>query len=148
LSNVIISAALVRPQTNIAVSIYSENNGALVGVWAGGLNVTILSKSLQSLNLTNNERVVYVNQHVQKIADSNNNQALSSTPNSLNESFADLQSFRNAIDGKSGTMIETINDTKMVVSYYLVKAFSTVRVVLSMQFITIVWFPRTKCKMI
>jgi hypothetical protein len=148
LSNVIISAALVRPQTNIAVSIYSENNGALVGVWAGGLNVTILSKSLQSLNLTNNERVVYVNQHVQKIVDSNNNQALSSTPNSLNESFADLQSFRNAIDGKSGTMIETINDTKMVVSYYLVKAFSTVRVVLSMQFITIVWFPRTKCKMI
>jgi hypothetical protein len=148
LSNVIISAALVRPQTNIAVSIYSENNGALVGVWAGGLNVTILSKSLQSLDLTNNERVVYVNQHVQKIVDSNNNQALSSTPNSLNESFADLQSFRNAIDGKSGTMIETINDTKMVVSYYLVKAFSTVRVVLSMQFITIVWFPRTKCKMI
>jgi hypothetical protein len=148
LSNVIISAALVRPQTNIAVSIYSENNGALVGVWAGGLNVTILSKSLQSLNLTNNERVVYVNQHVQKIVDSNNNQALSSTPNSLNESFADLRSFRNAIDGKSGTMIETINDTKMVVSYYLVKAFSTVRVVLSMQFITIVWFPRTKCKMI
>jgi hypothetical protein len=95
--------------------------------------VTMLSKSLQSLNLTNNERVVYVDQHGQKIADSNNNQSLSPTPNSLNELFADLQSFRNAIDGKSGTMIETINGTKMVVSYYPVDAFSTVRVVLSMQ---------------
>ena len=97
------------------------------------LNVTILSKSLQSLNLTNNERVVYVDQHGQKIADSNNNQSLSPTPNSLNELFADLQSFRNVIDRKFGTMIETINGTKMVVSYYPVDAFSTVWVVLSMQ---------------
>jgi hypothetical protein len=32
LSNVVISGALGRPQTNIAVPIYSENNGTLVGV--------------------------------------------------------------------------------------------------------------------
>ena len=32
LSNVVISTALGRPQTNIAVAIYSENNGAMVGV--------------------------------------------------------------------------------------------------------------------
>ena len=61
----------------------------------------MLSKSLQSLNLTNNERIVYVDQQGQKIADSNNSQSLS-TPNSLNESFADLQSFRNAINEESG----------------------------------------------
>jgi hypothetical protein len=132
LSNVIISAALGRPQMNIAVPIYSEYNGTLVGVWSGGLNVTMLSKSLQSLNTTNTERVIYADQQGQKIADSSNNQSLSA-PNSMNESFADLQSFRNAIDGKSGTMIETVNGTKMVVSYHPVEAFSTVWVVLSMQ---------------
>lgn len=132
LSNVIISAALGRPQTNIAVPIYSENNGTLVGVWSGGLNVTMLSRSLQSLNLTNNERIVYVDQQGQKIADSNNSQSLS-TPNSLNESFADLQSFRNAINEESGTMDEIINGTKMVVSYHPVKAFSNVWAVLSIQ---------------
>lgn len=131
LSNVIISAALGRPQTNIAVPIYSENNGTLVGVWGGGLNVTMLSKSLQSLNLTNKERIVYVDQKGQKIADSNDQSI--STPNSLNESFGELQSFSNAINGKSGTMVEIINGTKMFVSYHPVKAFSTVWAVLSVK---------------
>ena len=101
LGNVIISASSGRPQTNMAVPIFSENNGTLIGVWGGGLNLTNFSKSLQSLNLTNNERVVYVDQQGQKIADSNNQSLL--RPNSLNESFADLQSFRNAVNGESGT---------------------------------------------
>jgi hypothetical protein len=131
LGNVIISASSGRPQTNIAVPVFSENNGTLIGVWAGGLNLTNFSKSLQSLNLTNNERVVYVDQQGQKIADSNN-QSLS-RPNSLNESFADLQSFKNAVNGESGTLIESINGTKMLVSYHPVKVFSTVWAVLSIQ---------------
>ena len=132
LGNVIISASSGLPQANIAVPIYSENNGTLVGVWASGLDLTNFSRSLQSLNLTNSdERIVYVDQQGQKIADSNN-QSLS-RPNSLNESFANLQSFKNAINGESGTMLEIINRTKMVVSYHPVKAFSTVWAVLSIQ---------------
>jgi hypothetical protein len=131
LGNVIISASSGRPQTNIAVPIFSENNGTLIGVWAGGLNLTNFSKSLQSLNLTNNERVAYVDQQGQKIADSNNQSLL--RPNSLNESFADLQSFRNAVNGEHGTLIESINGTKMLVSYHPVKVFSTVWAVLAIQ---------------
>jgi hypothetical protein len=131
LGNVIISASSGRPQTNIAVPIFSENNGTLIGVWAGGLNLTNFSKSLQSLNLTNNERVVYVDQQGQKIADSNNQSLL--RPNSLNESFADLESFKNAVNGESGTLIESINGTKMLVSYHPVKVFSTVWAVLAIQ---------------
>jgi hypothetical protein len=131
LGNVIISASSGRPQTNIAVPIFSENNGTLIGVWAGGLNLTNFSKSLQSLNLTNNERVVYVDQQGQKIADSNNQSLL--RPNSLNESFADLESFRNAVNGEHGTLIESINGTKMLVSYHPVKVFSTVWAVLAIE---------------
>ena len=131
LGNVIVSASSGRPQTNMAVPIFSENNGTLIGVWGGGLNLTNFSKSLQSLNLTNNERVVYVDQQGQKIADSNNQSLL--RPNSLNESFADLQSFRNAVNGESGTLIESINGTKMLVSYHPVKVFSTVWAVLAIQ---------------
>jgi hypothetical protein len=56
LGNVIISASSGLPQANLAVPIYSEkNNKSLVGIWAGGLNLRAFSKSLQSLNLTNNE---------------------------------------------------------------------------------------------
>jgi hypothetical protein len=131
LGNVIISASSGRPQTNMAVPIFSENNGTLIGVWGGGLNLTNFSKSLQSLNLTNNERVVYVDQQGQKIADSNNQSLL--RPNSLNESFADLQSFRNAVNGESGTLIESINGTRTLVSYHPVKVFSTVWAVLAIQ---------------
>jgi len=124
LGNVIIAASTGRPQTNMAVPIFSENNGTLIGVLAGGLNLTNFSTSLQSLNLTNNERVVYVDQQGQKIADSDN---------PLNESFADLQSFRNAVNGESGTLIESINGTQMLVSYHPVKVFSTVWAVLAIQ---------------
>jgi hypothetical protein len=122
LDDVVISASSGRPQTNIAVPIYSENNGTLIGVWGGGLNLTSLSKSLQSLNLTSaDERVVYVDGQGQKIADSaGDNQALR---RNTNESFAGLQSFMNAINGESGTMTEIVNGTMMVVSYHPVNVF-------------------------
>src|SRR5919199_1058673 len=110
LGNVFISASSHLPQVNIAVPIYSDENNnnsnnsskSLVGIWAGGLNLRAFSKSLQSLNLTNNERIVYVDNHGQKIADSNKKQEIIKK----NESFANLQSFKNAIAGKSGSIIE------------------------------------------
>jgi hypothetical protein len=138
LSDVIISAALGRPQANIAVPMYSEeNNGTLVGLWAGGLNLTGLSESLQSLNLTNNhddeERIVIVDQQGQKIVDSSGQSLLIKPNSTVNESFGDLQSFKNAINGQSGTITEIINGTMTAVSYSPVKTFSNVWTVLFMQ---------------
>jgi hypothetical protein len=91
--------------------------------------VAAFSKSLQSLNLTNNERIVYVDYHGQKIADSNKKQEIIKK----NESFANLQSFKNAVAGKSGSIIETINGTKMLVSYQAVNAIQTRWVILDIQ---------------
>ena len=133
LSDVIISAALGRPQANIAVPMYS-NNGTLVGLWAGGLNLTTFSESLQSLNLRNNndgERIVIVDRQGQKIADSSNQSLLSNV--TFSESFASLQSFKNSINGDSGTLMETINGTTMAVSYHPVEAFSNIWAVLYLQ---------------
>jgi Cache domain len=133
LGNVIISTSSGLQQANIAVPIYSaendNNNKSLVGIWAGGLNLRVFSKSLQSLNLTNNERVVYVDYHGQKIADSDKKQGI----NKKNDSFANLQSFKNAIAGKSGSIIEVINGTKMLVSYHAVNAIQTRWVILDIQ---------------
>jgi C4-dicarboxylate-specific signal transduction histidine kinase len=134
LSDVIISAALGRPQANIAVPIYSENNGTLVGLWAGGLNLTTFTQSLQSLNLINNidgQRIVIVDRQGQKIADSSSQSLLSNV--TFNESFANLQSFRNSINGDSGTLMETINGTTMTISYHPVQAFSNKWAVLYLQ---------------
>ena len=113
LGNVIISASSGLSQANIAVPIYSsENNNTnrfLVGVWSGGLNLEVFNKLLQSLNLTDNERIVYVDQHGQKIADSDKKQSINQ-----NETFANFQSFKNAIAGNSGSAVELMNGKKNV----------------------------------
>jgi hypothetical protein len=72
-----------------------------------------------------------VDQQGQKVADSDSQ--LLSRPNNQSESFANLQSFKNAINGQSGTITEIIDGTTMVVSYHPVKAFSSVWTVLFMQ---------------
>jgi len=76
LDNVIISASSGLPLSILAVPLYSsasDNNGnrsnnnvTLLGIWAGGLNMTVFSEALQSLNLTNGERIVYVDQMAKK----------------------------------------------------------------------------------
>ena len=133
LGNLIIAASSGLPQANMAVPIYSSennntNNPSLVGVWFGGLNLDVFNKSLQSLNLTDNDRIVYVDQHGQKIADSDKKQSINQ-----NESFANFQSFKNAIVGKSGSTIEEINGTKMLVFYHPVNAVQARWVILDIQ---------------
>ena len=75
---------------------------------------------LQSLNLTNNEHIVFVDHYGQKIADSDKNQALHS-----NQSVANFQSFKNAVAGEAGSIAEVINGTKVLVSYHPVNAIQT-----------------------
>ena len=134
LGNILISTSTGLPTPFMSVPIYSsennKNNSTLIGIWAGGLNLRILNKSLQSLNLTNNnnDRIVYVDQHGQKLADSNKVLA-----NYYNESFANLQSFKNAIAGKSGSIIEVVNGTKMIVFYHPIKFHSTTWAIVLMQ---------------
>jgi hypothetical protein len=76
------------------------------------------NKNLRLLNLTNNERIVYVDNLGKVVADSDIQSS------NRNESFANLQGFKNAINGKSGTVKEIVNGTEMLVSYYPVKALS------------------------
>jgi hypothetical protein len=124
LGDVIISASSGRPQANIAVPVYSENNGTLAGIWAGGLNLQNFGEDLQMLNLNQNERVVYVDNRGQKVADSDGDLLY------RNESFADLQGFKNAITGRSGSTLETINGAEMLISYHPVEAISNTWAVL------------------
>jgi hypothetical protein len=130
LSGVFISDSLGIRETAITVPIYSSANNSgssLVGVWGAALALHGFDKSLQMLNLTNNERILYLDQHGQKVADSD--KGLSSKT----ESFANLQSFKSTMTGKSGYNMETINGTKMFIAYNPVKLYSTTWAVLLMQ---------------
>jgi co-chaperonin GroES (HSP10) len=114
----------------IAIPVYSsssKNNSNISGVWVGGIDFKVFDKDLQSLNLPSGERVVYTGYKGQKIADSDINKSKTA------ESFATLNSFKNALNGKSGSTIDTIDNTKMLVTYQPVKAFHNTWVVLLMQ---------------
>ena len=133
LGNVVTSVSSGHRQAVIAVPIYSgKDNSTLIGIWAGAIDFHVLNTELQSLNLPAGERAVYVGHNGQKIADSNVNNSNKS------ESFSNLQSFKNAINGKSGSNIEevVVNGTtasKMLVTYYPVKAFQNTWAVLLIQ---------------
>ena len=92
-------------QSVIAISVYSlKDNSTIVG-WAGGIDFNVLNKELQSLNITSlddNTRVIYVGHNGQKVADSDMNK--SEAP----ESFATLDSFKNAINGQSVSILDVI----------------------------------------
>jgi hypothetical protein len=113
----------------IAIPVYSssKDNSNIAGVWVGGIDFKVFDKDLQSLNLPSGERVVYIGYKGQKIADSDINKSKTA------ESFATLNSFKNAISGQSGSTIDTIDNTKMLVTYQPVKAFHNTWVVLLMQ---------------
>ncbi len=133
LGNAITSAAAsgVR-EAVIAVPVYSlKDNSTLVGIWGGGIDFNVLNKELQSLNLTsldgNNTRIVYVDSNGLKVADSNISKSKTL------ESFANLNSFKNAINGTAGSTIDTVNNTKMLVTYQPVKVFHNTWSVLLIQ---------------
>ena len=137
LGNVIIATAASHPrEAVIAVPVYSlKDNSTIAGVWAGSIDFNILDKELQSLNITsssdvgngnNNTRIVYLDSNGQKIADSDINRS--------SESFANLNSVKNAINGQVGSITDIVNNnTKMLVTYQPVKVFHNTWVVLLMQ---------------
>jgi hypothetical protein len=140
LGNVVISNSSGLPTAHISVPIYSsaltgnndnDANSTLVGIWAGSLNLKVLSKYLQSLNLAGNKRILYLDQHGHKIADSDKMLA-----NDYSESFANYQAFKNAVAGKSGSTMEIVNGTSKTIQYQPVKFHSTTWAVLLMENLT------------
>jgi Cache domain len=127
LGNMIVSKASGKRVSVIAMPIYSDKNGSLIGIWMGALDFSVFDRFLQSLHPLSIERIVYVDSHGQKVADSNSQ--LSKTP----ESFANLLSFKDAASGKSGYKIEVVNNTKMFVAYSSTKILSNTWTVLLLE---------------
>ena len=132
LGNVHTTAAASGARTaKIAVPTYSlKDNSTIAGVWAGSIDFNVLNKELQSLNLTSlgdSTRIVYVDGKGQKIADSDINKS------KIPESFVNLKGFKAATGGLAGSTIDTVNNTRMLVSYQPVNAFHNTWVVLLMR---------------
>jgi hypothetical protein len=134
LSNVITNVVTGKPNAIVAIPIYSQNGGgnkSLIGLLTASLNFTYFDQSLRSLNVTNNvQRIVLVDHNGTAIVDSSSSGNNEYVPK---ESFASLQSFKNALADKSGSIVESVNGTKMLVSYQPVKAVQRTWAVLLMK---------------
>ena len=96
LGDIITSTSSGLKRAIIAVPVFSDsvdNSGVLTGVLVGSIDLSLLNKEIQSLNLSQGQRIVYVDANDTKIADSDKGL---STNN--DESFSNLRSFQNAIE--------------------------------------------------
>lgn len=127
----------------VSVPIYSKennsnSNASLIGTWNGNININSvfqqaindeLTNSPKNKNMSNN-----YNEHI-FLVDGAGNIAGQYGQNNT-KFFTDLQSFKDATDGKYGFKVQTENNIKTMIFYYPVKFYSTTWVVLLMKSIS------------
>ena len=129
LGDIITSTSSGVKRAIIAVPVFSERgDGVLTGILVGSINLGLLNQELQSYNLSPGQRIVYVDSNDTKIADSDNRLYANNS-----ESFSNLKSFQNAVDGKFGSLVEKVNQDNMLVSYYPMEALQNRWVILWIQ---------------
>lgn len=131
LGDIITSTSSGLKRTIIAIPVFAdsvESSGVLTGVLVGSIDLRLLNKEVQSLNLSQGQRIVYIDSNDTKIADSDVKLSANN-----DESFSNLTSFQNAIEGKSGSLTEYVNQEKMLVSYYPMDPIQNKWIVLLMQ---------------
>ena len=134
MSNVIANVVTGGPEAVIDVPVYLQNgNKSLIGIVKGALNFTYFDQSLRSLSSIDSvQRIVLVDHNGTATADSSSSSNNNYVPK---DPFANLQSFKNAIAGKSGSLVESVNGTKVFVSYQPVKAVQRIWALLLMKII-------------
>lgn len=122
LSNAINAVSTGEPLSMLANPIYSDakNNNSLIGVQVLGLNFTYLNDLIKSTMPPedSDKRFVIVDNNGTEIADT-------SSDNNNMESFKELQSFQNAKNGESGSLIEKVNGKNMYISFTPIKFAQT-----------------------
>jgi len=127
ISNVIITLTTGRKQIQLTLPVFSmdDSNQATsrIGLLSGGLNLNTYNQILQSLNLSNQERIFLLDSNGTKIADSDSDQQsyLSASADEVGL-FGNLQSFKNAVNGETGTVVEMVNGSNIEIEYKPIKA--------------------------
>jgi hypothetical protein len=133
LGNVITFVASGRNQAQLAVPVFGleSNNRSIVGILSAGLNFKTYNEILRTNNLKDQESIVLLDSNGTKIADSDPIRITSLSKNAIADvSFRNLQSFNNAMKGRTGTVEEIVNGSSMLVQYKPVKAIQNNWVIL------------------
>jgi Cache domain len=129
LSNTLNAVSTGEPLAILSNPIYldAKNNNTLIGVQVLGLNFTYFNDLVKSAMLPedSNKRFIIIDNNGTEIADS-------SSDNNNMESYKELQSFQNAKNGESGSLVEKVNGKNMYISYTPIKFAQTNWIVLLM----------------
>lgn len=113
-SDVLISTATNHRVIPISIPIYSAT-GSLSGIMVGALDLEYLERQLrEELNLSHNNRVIYVDDKGNAIEDVSEKTIDTFTAIS---SMAQLQSVKNVIAGQSGYLVEDVDNQRVLTIY-------------------------------
>jgi len=133
LSDAIISKTTGRNLAVIATPVINiENN--MTGILLGTINFNNYDQLLRSLNLQNNTRLVIIDKNGVKIGDSNENEtSVSKESFEKKELFSNLTSFKYALKGKSGSIVEKFDGKESQITFLPYDLFQNKRILLLIQ---------------
>jgi len=105
----------------------------MTGILLGTINFNNYDKFLQSFNLQNNTRLVLIDKTGVKIGDSNGNETSASKESFEKKQFSNLTSFKLALEGKSGSIVEKFNGKESQIAFLPYDLFQNKRILLLIQ---------------
>ena len=133
LSDAILSKATGLNLAVIATPVINHQNES-IGILLGTININNYDKFLQSLNLQNNTRLVLIDKNGAKLGDSNKNETSIATKSfEKKEQFSHLTSFKNALEGKSGSIVEKFDGKESQITFLPYDIFQNKRILLLIQ---------------
>ena len=132
LSDAIISITTGRNLAVIATPVINKEND-MTGILLGAINFNNYDKFLQSLNLQNNSRLVLIDKTGVKIGDSTENETSASKESFEKKQFSNLTSFKFALEGKSGTILEKFEGKESQITFLPYDLFQNKRILLLIQ---------------
>ena len=132
LSDAIISKTTGRNLAVIATPVINKENN-MTGILLGTINFNNYDKFLQSLNLQNNSRLVLIDKTGVKIGDSNENETSVSKESFEKKQFSNLTSFKLALEGRSGSILEKFDGKESQITFLPYDLFQNKRILLLIQ---------------
>ena len=133
LSDAILSKATGLNLAVIATPVINHQNDP-IGILLGTINFNNYDEFLQSLNLQNNTRLVMIDKNGAKLGDSNKNETSISTKSfEKKEQFSHLTSFKYALEGKSGSIVEKFDGKESQITFLPYDIFQNKRILLLIQ---------------
>src|SRR5215212_3944479 len=132
LSDAIISITTGRNLAVIATPVINKEN-EMTGILLGAINFNNYDKFLQSLNLQNNTRLILIDKTGVKIGDSYENETSISKESFEKKQFSNLTSFKLALEGKSGSIVEKFEGKESQITFLPYELFQNKRILLLIQ---------------